>query len=212
LDHAWLGLLGLKISSQNTISFEGKMNQDKQNSINWARHVLSHPEGFFLLDTETTDLRNCEAVELAAIDLDGNVLIDTRIRPTIPIPPEVTKIHGIRDEDVRDSPTFPDIYPRLASLFNERRAIIYNAAFDTHVIDYCCRLHGLRSLDTIERSVCLMIWYAQFYGVWDNSRNDYKWQKLGGGHSALSDCQAALKRITCMANADISHGGGSCCD
>jgi DNA polymerase-3 subunit epsilon len=38
-----------------------------------------------------------------------------RINPTIPIPPQVTVIHGITNEDVKDCPTFKEIAKNLAS-------------------------------------------------------------------------------------------------
>ena len=40
-----------------------------------------------------------------------------RVNPTIPIPPETTAIHGIRDEDIKDAPTFNEIARTLANSF-----------------------------------------------------------------------------------------------
>jgi hypothetical protein len=44
-----------------------------------------------------------------------------------------------------------------------------------------------------------MLMYARFVGQWDANHGDYKWHKLGGGHSARSDCAAALARLIRMA-------------
>ncbi|MEM9213909.1 MAG: hypothetical protein AAGD25_06135 [Cyanobacteria bacterium P01_F01_bin.150] len=49
-----------------------------------------------------------------------------------------------------------------------------------------------------------MAWYAQWFGDWSRHRQSYRWQKLGGGHRALDDCQTTLKRLVTMAR--ISMG------
>jgi hypothetical protein len=36
-------------------------------------------------------------------------------------------------------------------------------------------------------------------GEWNYHYDSYKWQRLNGGHSALSDCQAALECLCEMA-------------
>src|SRR5690606_33823093 len=53
-----------------------------------------------ILDTETTGLYDAEIVEIAVIDLGGNILMNTLVRPKNPIPAEVTAIHGINNEMV----------------------------------------------------------------------------------------------------------------
>jgi hypothetical protein len=45
-----------------------------------------------------------------------------------------------------------------------------------------------------------MDWYAGYYGEWSDYHGRYKWQKLNGGHSALSDCLAALDLLRDMAS------------
>ncbi|HOY30634.1 MAG TPA: 3'-5' exonuclease [Bacteroidales bacterium] len=71
-----------------------------------------------VLDIETTGLNvvTDRIVEICILreDPDGSRDIKTlRINPTIPIPPLVTAIHGISDDDVKDCPTFADIAPEL---------------------------------------------------------------------------------------------------
>jgi len=55
-----------------------------------------------ILDTETTGLDG-EICEIAVIDLTGNVLINTLVKPTTSIPEDVIGIHGISDETVREA-------------------------------------------------------------------------------------------------------------
>lgn len=42
--------------------------------------------------------------------------------------------------------------------------------------------------------------YAEYYGDWNDYHESYRWQPLNGGHRALGDAQAALKRLHKMAS------------
>ena len=42
-----------------------------------------------------------------------------RINPGIPIPPEVSMVHGIYDEDLKDCPTFNDLAPTIKRVLND---------------------------------------------------------------------------------------------
>jgi DNA polymerase III subunit epsilon len=69
---------------------------------------LTKPIVFFDLEATGTNVAADRIVEICVLKVnpDGTEEIKTRkINPTIPIPPEVTKIHGISDEDVKDEPT-----------------------------------------------------------------------------------------------------------
>ncbi len=74
--------------------------------------VLKRPIIFFDLETTGTDVARDRIVELALIKLLPDGKRDTyvkRINPGVPIPPEVTKIHGIADEDVKNCPLFKQL-------------------------------------------------------------------------------------------------------
>jgi DNA polymerase III subunit epsilon len=78
---------------------------------------LKNPLIFFDLETTGTDISKDRIVELSylKIELNGQEKSKTmRINPEMPIPPESTAIHGISDEDVKDSPTFASIAKNLA--------------------------------------------------------------------------------------------------
>jgi DNA polymerase-3 subunit epsilon len=103
-------------------------------AVLWAREQLTQ-ENWVILDTETTGLYDAEIVEIAIIASLGKILLDTLIKPSIPIPAEVTEIHGINDEMVADAPTFPEVYPTDAAL-KDKRVLIYNSAFDIKILNY----------------------------------------------------------------------------
>ena len=85
----------------------------ENSAIEWAKEVLAQKDNWVILDTETTGLYDAEIVQIGIIDLEGKVVFDSLVKPTIPIPPDAIDIHGISNEMVELAPTFPEIYPRL---------------------------------------------------------------------------------------------------
>src|SRR3990172_9378295 len=74
-----------------------------------ARLTLTRPLVFFNLEITGTDTVNDRIVEISLVKLypvSREEINTFRINPGIPIPPEASAIHGIRDEDVKDKPTF----------------------------------------------------------------------------------------------------------
>lgn len=73
---------------------------------------LDHKQ-FWVIDVEGNGGTPPEIVELAMVQVAGLEVTSTvkhwLIRPTMPIAPHVSRIHGLTDEDVRDAPYFSDI-------------------------------------------------------------------------------------------------------
>ena len=81
---------------------------------------LKNPLIFFDLETTGTDVAVDRIVELSYLKIypNGNEESRTmRINPTIPIPPASSMIHGIKDDDVKDAPTFAEIARSIARVF-----------------------------------------------------------------------------------------------
>lgn len=168
--------------------------QDKQKVINWAQDVLTNKDDWLILDTETTGLDDqAEIVQLAVIDLDGNTIIDTLVKPTVAISKEASDIHGITKETVKDAPSFPEVYSLIEEKIRKKFVLIYNRNFDVRILKHCCEINNLNYFNLLIISECLMEKYAICYGDWNENYQSYKWQKLpGGDHTALGDCKASL--------------------
>ena len=185
--------------------YRGQHLEAKNDAINWARRILlREKDNWVILDTETTELYDAEIVQIGICDLDGKVVLDSLIKPTTSIPTEASNIHHITDDLVKDALTFPELYPQIVESLKDKQVLIYNADFDINVLAYCCRLHELELLKLRKKSACLMEWYAQFYGDWSVIHESYKWQPLGGNHSAVGDCLAALSLLKKMADSEIT--------
>lgn len=73
---------------------------------------LTKPICFFDLETTGINITNDRIVEISILKVYPNGKEETytqRVNPTIPIPPQVTQVHGISDADVADKPTFKEI-------------------------------------------------------------------------------------------------------
>jgi DNA polymerase-3 subunit epsilon len=88
-----------------------------------------------LIDTETTgrDPNNDRIVEIGIVlGLRGEVTgrFSRLINPGRPIPPESSAVHGIKDADVADKPTFAEIAVELLEFLGAALPAAYNASFD----------------------------------------------------------------------------------
>lgn len=118
---------------------QARRDADRAKSAEWARRMLARPaHEWCILDTETTSLDGA-IIELAVIDGQGEILVNTRIQPGVPISAGAHAIHGISDDDLLDAPTFPAIYDDLIAALRGRRVVIYNADFDTGRLHFECR-------------------------------------------------------------------------
>jgi DNA polymerase-3 subunit epsilon len=79
---------------------------------------LSRPIVFFDLEATGMNISRDRIVEICLIKVHPDGSQETRtelINPGIPIPAEVTKIHGISDQDVADKPLFSAIAKELST-------------------------------------------------------------------------------------------------
>ena len=85
------------------------------------RLQLTRPFIIFDLETTGTNVRHDRIVEIAALKIHPDARREdfiTRVNPERPIPESAMRVHGIRDEDVRDCPTFAQIAADLYRFFN----------------------------------------------------------------------------------------------
>lgn len=101
-----------------------------QQRINKMRLTLHKPLAFFDLETTGISIINDRIVEISIIKVhpDGKEEHRTeRINPTIPIPLEASKVHGIYDKDVIDKPTFADVAKDYANFLKDCDFAGYNS-------------------------------------------------------------------------------------
>ncbi|MCQ1059563.1 3'-5' exonuclease [Photobacterium sp. ZSDE20] len=170
-----------------------------------------------ILDTETTGLDgSAEIVEIGIIDMSGNVIFDSLIKPQSSIPSEATGIHGITNADVATSPIWPEVHNQVCSLLDNAIVHIYNAQFDVRIINQTIRRYGLS--EPKYTAECVMLRYAKEYNEWNAFRGNYAWQKLTNAahqqnieindltaHRAVSDCEITRRLLLKLNAGDIKQ-------
>ena len=90
---------------------------------------LSRPLAFFDIESTGTDVSKDKIIDLSILKLypDNKKEINNfRINPGIPIPAGATKIHGITDADVKDSPLFSAISTDIFEILKDSDYAGYN--------------------------------------------------------------------------------------
>lgn len=125
---------------------------DENTPKNTSKNIppLRH-KSVVVLDTETTGLEEnpeAEVIELAVVDLEGNTLIDTKIKPVnleiaLAFDEAGTKkaleINGYNEADWADAPTFEELVPQIVEVFKHKVIVGQNPQFDRNFI-----LRGLK--------------------------------------------------------------------
>jgi DNA polymerase-3 subunit alpha (Gram-positive type) len=95
---------------------------------------------FIILDVETTGLQHQTnyVVELAAVKMEDGRIVDeleTLIKPPIEISDEVSRINGITNDMLTNSPTFNEIADKFISFMGDGVFVAHNAKFDWRFIN-----------------------------------------------------------------------------
>lgn len=153
-----------------------------------------------VFDTETTGLNpdEDEMVQFSACDFNGQVLLNTYIRPTKHTEwPEAEKVNHISMETVKDAPVLADVADKIKTIMSSADYLVaYNMSFD---------LGFLRPVFVPERKqekIDVMLDFARLFGEIHDYYGDYKWQKLATAaayyghsfnpHDSLNDVLATL--------------------
>ena len=99
---------------------------------------IKRPLCFFDLETTGINITNDRIVEMAVLKLHPDERIEKKvwlINPQIPIPDEVSAIHGITDQMVSDAPTFKQLSKTIYSFIKGSDLAGYNSdRFDLSLI------------------------------------------------------------------------------
>jgi len=206
---ALLGI-GRKIAEKESVSSEGAVKKGAYVNLSdgdlqkiwglfkkYSSVVLDESLGLqnVYLDTETTGLKaTSEVLEIAIIDDDSTILLNTLLKPTKEKAwPGAMAIHNITPEDVKDSPTLSSIKEKIEEIISGKNLVIYNSSYDAPFLERA----GVNLFFAANIS-CAMNSYQNFSG-------QDKWAKLsdamdeiggtwkGTSHRALSDANAAMQ-------------------
>jgi DNA polymerase III epsilon subunit-like protein len=138
----------------------------RKSAIQKAREYQASRAVF--LDTETTGLdARAEIIEICVMDHSGEILVDTLVKPTRPIPSDATLIHGITNQMVQQAPSWPEVWPLVQAAILGRYIGIYNADFDLRMVKQSHLCHAIAWDFPVQRVFDVMKIYSEYQG---NSR------------------------------------------
>ena len=166
-----------------------------------------------VFDTETTGIplhpAAKDSVQPRIIEW-GGVLVDSEsgeevealellINPGVKLPPKITSITGITDDDLVGAATFAEAAPRLRPLFQRADALLaHNLPFDYTMMQLdLARAGVLAAWPWPQRLICTVQEHAEEWGRRPKLTELYKWyfgEPLAQTHRALDDVRA-LARI-----------------
>ena len=153
------------------------VEQARQEAINTAQRVIENQPLY--LDTETTGLGpRDEIVEIAILNHQGEVVINTLVRPSKSIPQDAIGIHGITNSMVTSAATWRSIWPNVEKALKGKQVAIYNADYDARMMKQSNRIYQLPWQANDIESFDIMQLYANFYGDWNSARGSFRWQSL----------------------------------
>ena len=95
-----------------------------------------------ILDTETTGLEG-QVINVAVVTVAGDVLLDTLVRPTVPVEAEARAVHGITDAMLATASPWPEVAEQLRAVVGDRPLLAYNAGFDQERLAFTSHAHDL---------------------------------------------------------------------
>ena len=105
-------------------------------------------ESFVVFDIETTGFSpvNNRIIEIGAVKVTDGKVVDrfsAFVNPQTPIPFEIEKLTGIRDDMVVDAPLIGEVLPQFLQFCADCVLVAHNASFDMSFIIENCRRQGL---------------------------------------------------------------------
>lgn len=177
------------------------MNDRRSAAASRAAQLLQ--TGCVIIDLETTGFNGptVDVVEVAIINHEGEILLNTLVKPFGRIPFAASQVHGIFDEDVAESPTFLEVYPKIRDVLGSSPVVAYNYSFEQGILESVCQRYAQPQL--ICNWHCAMREYAKFSGYGRYSKLSDACQREGimvrNAHRALGDCVLTLSLMRAMA-------------
>ena len=101
--------------------------------------LYAFPSDYVVIDIETTGLSPsyCEIIELSAVKIKDNSIVDTfssLVKPKAPIPEFIEKLTGITNSMVESAPTLEGVLPNYLKFLDTNIVVGHNISFDIHFL------------------------------------------------------------------------------
>ena len=168
------------------------------------------PDSTIVFDTETTGLLlpssaaiedQPRIIEIGAVKITGGDIeeFSQLIYPGVQISSKITKITGIKNEDLVGKPTFEDIVSDLCAFFEDSgKLICHNASFDLGMLELELKRCGFDGFPIPDDVICTVYEYMPEFGRRPTLKELYNkiiGKQLEQTHRALDDAVALHKLL-----------------
>jgi DNA polymerase-3 subunit epsilon len=183
-----------------------KSKHDPQRVQYWAQEILAAAAYWAIVDVETTGFGNdAEIIEVAAVNLDGEVLINALLRPRRPIPADIQVKTGITTAMCAGQPSFAEVIPVIDPLLSLRKLLGYNISFDIRHLRNALHRRYVQLWAPVD-SACLMQAYSIYSGQ-GRVTHERACRQMGiaqpQAHRALGDCLSNLTLLRTLAQGRV---------
>jgi DNA polymerase-3 subunit epsilon/CBS domain-containing protein len=182
------------------------LTQPRSEDRNLASTPLVALDGV-VVDTETTglDARNARLLQIGAVRLGSGGIEEAEkfeqlVDPGVPIPAIASAIHGIRDEHVRNAPSFSAMVPEFEAFIGASVLIGHTITYDLAVLQREYELAGRtwrrpRTLDVRDLAELAQPTLARY-----DLERLCEWLsiEIAGRHSAIGDAVATARVFTTL--------------
>lgn len=164
----------------------------------WKYGFPAQGEAIVVLDVETTGLspEENEIIELAMVRVEKGerAVFNKLVNPGVSIPPFITRLTGIRNQDVRDEADIYQVLEQALPMFDNATLIIQNAPFDLGFLRPRLQRLGHR----LDNPVIDTIHWARkaLPGLPKRGLDSLAWAfdlAIEGRHRALGDVETTLR-------------------
>ncbi|EMY1531394.1 hypothetical protein AAEU76_005204 [Salmonella enterica subsp. enterica serovar Wedding] len=74
-----------------------------------------------------------QVIEIALVDIAGEIVFENRLKPTVSVEETATAVHGIRSQQLLP-PGWPQTAEELRQLMGSRTIVIFGAELDIHLL------------------------------------------------------------------------------
>jgi len=151
---------------------------------------------FLAIDFETADTLPDSACSVGLVRVENGLIVQEMMKLIRPPREKImfTYIHGLRWEHLCDSPSFGEIWPEVAPLFQGVNYLVaHNASFDRRVLAACCTTHGIE-VPALSFKCTVQI-ARKTFGIYPTKLSDVcRTLKIDlNHHEALSDARACAQ-------------------
>ena len=153
---------------------------------------------FVALDVETANADYSSICQIGVAEFNNGKVVNqwkTLVNPEVYFDPFCVSIHGISEENVEGSPTFPQVYPDLLKRISGR-IVVHHMPFDKNAVSRACKKYSMESpeIKWLDSAMMVRRTWSQFSQKGYGLRNISDYLNIEfEHHDALEDAIAAGK-------------------